>query len=115
MTDESTDICVKATYAVGRYLTDEGMKTSFLCITVVRNGMAETIEGAMLKFVSDKALQITRLCAFSSDGTSVTTGRLSGVAVKLMHHSPRMIAVHCVNHRLALAAVHASDTIPSAV
>ena len=40
------------------------------------------------------------------------TGRLSGVAVRLTRHSPRMIAVHCINHRLALAAAHASDTIP---
>ena len=56
--------------------------------------------------------QYTRLCAFCSDGASVMTGRLSRVAVRLMHHSPRMIAIHCVNHRLALAAAHASDAIP---
>ena len=66
----------------------------------------------MLKFVSDNGLQIARLCAFGSDGASVMTGRLSGVAVRLMQHSPRMIAVHCVNHRLALAAAHASDSVP---
>lgn len=96
---------------VGTYLTDEGVKTSFLCIADIPNGMAETNEGAMLNFVSDKAIQITRLCAFSSDGASVMTGRLSGVAFRLVYHSPRMIAIHCVNHRLALAEAHASDAI----
>ena len=113
MTDKSTDIAVlKQLLLVGRYLTDEGVKTSFLCITDIPNGTAETIEGSMLRFVRDKALKIVRLCAFRSDGASVMTGRLSGVAVRLKHYSPRMIAVHCVNHRLALAAAHASDTIP---
>jgi len=103
MTDESTEIAVlKQLVLVGRYLTDDGIKTSFLRITDVPNGTAETITGAMLKFVNDNTLHITRLCAFGSDGASVMTGRLSGVAVRLMHHNPRMIAVHCVNHRLAL-------------
>ena len=36
------------------------------------------------------------------------TGRLNGVAARLKRHSPRMISVHCVEHRLALAAAHAS-------
>ena len=85
--------------------------TSLYCITDIPNGTAKTIEGAMLKFMSEKALQITTLCAFGSDGASLMTGRLSGVAVRLMRLSPRMIAVHCINHRLALAAAHTSDSI----
>lgn len=57
MTDESTDTAVlKQLVFVGRYLM------VFLCIMDILNGMAEPIEGAMLKFVGDKALQITRLC-----------------------------------------------------
>ena len=113
MTDESMDISVlKQLVLIGRHLTDEGVKTSFLCIKDIPNGTAETIEEAMLNYVGDKVLQITRLSAFGSDGAAVMTGRLSGVAVRLTRHSPRMIAVHCINHRLALAAAHASDTIP---
>ena len=67
--------------------------------------------GTILQYLSDKTLQITKLCAFSSDGASVMTGRLTGVAVRLLGHSPNMIAVHCVNHRLALAAAQASDSV----
>ena len=44
------------------------------------------IEGALLKFVSYKALQIGRLRAFGSDGASVMTGRLSGVRDRLTRH-----------------------------
>ena len=39
------------------------------------------------------------------------TGRLNGVAARLKRHSPRMISVHCVAHRLALVAAHAADGI----
>ena len=113
MTDESTDISVlKQLVLVGKYLTGSGIQTYVLCITDIPNGTAETIERALLKFMSDKTLQISRLCAFGSDGTAVMTGRLSGVAVRLSHHSPRLIAVYCINHRLALAAAHASVSIP---
>ena len=113
MTDESTDIAVlKQLVLIVRYVTGSGIKTSFLCITDMPNGTAETIEGTMMKFLNEKSLEVTKLCAFGSDGASVMTGRLSGVAVRLTRHSPRIIAVHCVNHRLALAAAHASDSIP---
>ena len=50
MTDESTDIHVailKQLVLVGRYLTNSGVKTSFLHIgdIIHVNGTAETIEG----------------------------------------------------------------------
>ena len=113
MTDESTDISVlKQLVLVGRYLTESGIRTSFLHIGDIANGTAESIEQAILDYLQSKALQISKLRAFGSDGAAVMTGRLSGVAVRLKTHCPRMIAVHCVNHRLALAAAHASDSIP---
>ena len=96
---------------VGRYLTNSGVKTSFLHVGDVVNGTAETIEGAILQYLRNKSLQITKLCAFGSDGASVMTGRLSGVTVCLRGHSPNMISVHCANHRLALAAAQASDSV----
>ncbi len=39
-------------------------------------------------------------------------GRSNGVAVRLRSHSPKLIQVHCVNHRLALAASQAGDSVP---
>ena len=84
MTDESTDIAIlKQLVLVGRYLTDSGVKTSFLHIGDIINGTAETIEGAILQYLSDKNLRITNLCAFGSDGALVMTGRLTGVGVRL--------------------------------
>ena len=97
---------------VGRYLTNGGVKTSFLQIGDIMNGIAETIEGTILQYLGYKTLQITKPCAFGSDGASVMTGRLTDVAVRLQGHNPSMITVHCVNHKLALAAAQASDSVP---
>ena len=114
MTDESNDIAVlKQLVLVGRYkMSDSGVKTSFLHIQDMRNGKAETIEEAILNFLQTNSLNISKLCAFGSDGAAVMTGRRNGVSVRLNSHSPHMIAVHCINHRLALAAANASDSIP---
>ena len=113
MTDESTDIAVlKQLVLVARYLTKGGVRTSFLHVRNIHNGTAETIEAALLQSLTDKGLIITRLRGLGSDGAAVMTGRVTRVATRLKAHSPRMISVHCVNHRLALAAAHAADGIP---
>ena len=76
------------------------------------DGRAETIEKAIPEFLSSNGLSISKLRSFGSDGAAVMVGRVSGVRVRLQAHSPTMIAVHCVNHCLALAAAHTSDSVP---
>ena len=40
------------------------------------------------------------------------TGSRNGVATKLGSHSPGMISVHSIKHRLTLAAAHAANGSP---
>ena len=54
-------------------------------------------------------LAMTRL---GSDGAAVMVGRCSGVVSHLKGRKPCLISIHCINHRLALAAGHAADSIP---
>ena len=54
-------------------------------------------------------LDINKLRSFGSDGCAVMVGRVSGVALRLKVRQPRLVSVHCINHRLAL---HAADNIP---
>ena len=114
MTDESTDIAVlKQLVLLGRCVSaTEGVKTSYLCVVDIADGKAESILAAILNFLDAKLLNIAKLRGFGSDGAAVMTGRLSGVSTRLKAHAPRLIAIHCVNHRLALAAAHAADHIP---
>ena len=48
---------------------------------------------------------------FGSDGASVMTGRVSGVAARLSQSNPYLVAIHCVAHRLALACSQAGERI----
>ena len=92
MTDESTDIGVfKQLVLVGQYTTNEGVKTSFLQITDLANGTAETIESSIIQYLSTNTIQVRKLCAFESDGAAVMTGTLNGVAFRLRRHSPRLM------------------------
>ena len=47
----------------------------------------------------------------SSDGASVMTGKLNGVAAKLRSEIKSLINVHCICHRLALAGADACDSV----
>eukprot|EP00731_Ephydatia_muelleri_P030129 Em0021g652a len=114
MTDESTDISVlKQLVIVAKYILPSGkIETSFLHIGDIADGTAETIEGAIVAFMETNGLDINKLRSFGSDGCAVMVGRVSGVASRLKVRQPRLVSVHCINHRLALAAAHAADNIP---
>ena len=114
MTDESTDISVlKQLVLVARYvLPTEDVTTSFVAIEDLADGTAETIEAAIIDITSKKSIGVARLRGFGSDGAPVMTGRRNGVTKRLSDRFPKLLSIHCVNHRLALAAAHATDDIP---
>ena len=50
---------------------------------------------------------------FGSDGASVMSGGLSGVATRLHRSNPYLVAMHYVAHRLALACSQAGKKVPN--
>ena len=58
-----------------------------------------------------KSLGTNKLKGFVFDAAAVMVGRHSG-ATQMKQAFPPLISIHCVNHRLALAASHATDNIP---
>ena len=114
MTDESTDISVlKQLVLVARYILTTGdVTTSFVAIEDLADGKAETIETAIIDITNKKSVEVARLRGFGSDGAPVMTGRRNGVVKMLSERFPKLISVHCVNHRLELAAAHAADDVP---
>ncbi len=70
---------------------------------------AETIKGAILQYLHNNLQNCVLLVVIRA---AVATGIVTGVATRLSNRCPKMVAVHCANHRLALAAAHASDSIP---
>ena len=114
MTNESTDISVlKQFVLVARYILPTGdVTTSFLAIVDLPDGTAESIEAAVVGITEHKSINVGQLWGFGSDGAPVRTGVRSGVAKRLKDRFPKLISIHCVNQRLALAAAHAADGIP---
>ncbi|XP_071169572.1 zinc finger protein 862-like [Mytilus edulis] len=112
--DETTDIAViKQMTILARYITENNqVKTSFLGMVELPDGKAETIMNALDKFLNELQLPTEDLIGLGSDGASVMVGRKSGVAARLKQRNPELVNVHCIAHRLALAAAQATDNIP---
>ena len=64
---------------------------------------------AQYDLTSDKLK--TKLAGFGSDGASVMTGRHTGISARLHASIPSLVSVHCVAHKLALAASGAASDV----
>ena len=114
MCDETNDISVlKQIVIYGKYLTNLGdTRTVFLRITDLFDGKAKTIEKALLQFCETAGIDMRKVMGFGSDGAAVMIGKKSDVSTRLRVHNSFMVNIHCVAHRLALAAAQASESIP---
>ena len=110
--DESTDVAVtKQLIVYGRYLVGGTVKTSFLGILELPNGVATTITDTLCKFCADLNLDLHKLCALGSDGAAVMLGVRGGVSKLLKDKVSYLVGNHCVAHRLALACSQAAKEI----
>ena len=113
--DESTDNANKKRVLMYAQSVDEdGLKYSFLSNKQIKTGSAcaENIVALVLDELKQKNLDISKMVRISTDGASVMTGKKGGVVAMLHQHSPALVGVHCVAHRIALATPHAARDIP---
>ena len=64
---------------------------------------ARAISELVLKSFVVSDVPFSRVTGFLSDGASVMLGKNNGVAARLLDHNPKLINIHCVCHKLALA------------
>ena len=115
MTDETTDIAVvKELVLYARYLAPDGgaPKSTFLKIRDLVDGTAESIYNAITQYCETKDIPLSKCVGFGSDGANVMTGIRSGVCARLKVDNPYLVGIHCIAHRLALAAAQACDKVP---
>ena len=72
---------------------------------------ARAISELVLKSFVDSDVPFSRVTGFSSDGASVMLGKNTGVAARLRDHNPKLINIHCVCHKLALACSDSDSEI----
>ncbi|KAH7428994.1 hypothetical protein KP509_09G026200 [Ceratopteris richardii] len=77
---------------------------SFVQLLPIENGDAEAIYNAVSFFLVESGLQIEKLIAIATDGASVMIGHKTGVVARFQALMPRIMGIHCIAHRQALAA-----------
>ena len=73
---------------------------------------AEVIYDEVKKFLKAKGVDISKLHGFGSDGASIMTGKIRGVAARFKEDCPFLISVHCIAHRLNLVTEKAALAVP---
>ena len=113
LADESTDISVtkKLVIYARAVNTDFRPLTMFLENVHVTDGKAETITQALIDLLQRKNLSIDSVFELGSDGAAVMTSKKQGVTGKLLNLNPKLINVHCIAHRLALATSQAAENV----
>ena len=114
MIDETTDTSIiKEMVIYTRYISPEAeVCTSFLAIVELPNGTSETVEKALTNYLESNNIPLSSLVGFGTDGAAVMIGRHNGVAARLKRLQPILTSIHCVSHRLALAASQSGDRVP---
>ena len=62
--------------------------------------------------MDENNLSVSKMMGLGTDGAAVMTGKCNGVAARFKRRQPLLTSIHCVCHRLALAAAHAGNDVP---
>lgn len=121
LTDEVTDIATLEVMVTFIQYVSKGAEvhTDFLfadnLLAESDSANAETIVSVLKKNLKKLDVCSRSMTSFVSDGASVMTGQVNGVAARLKQEvNPALINIHCVCHTLALACTDTiSDTTTS--
>ena len=115
LVDEVTDISVmEQLIGFAQYVSDDGQAmVKFVFVNNVledsSSANAETITQCISNNLDKCELDVQKIMSLVSDGAKVMTGERTGVAAQLKQINSKVINVHCVCHRLAIACAGASD------
>ena len=118
MVDDVTDIQVKEQNVILiQYVQNTKVQIQFLAVNDLMEGPdavspnAQTITDNIKAELAKSDLDIQNFLSLASDGASVMVGKNRGVSALLKRENPRMINVHCICHRLALACGDSNNEI----
>ena len=98
-----------------RYVNAAGeLWNQYLASRELEQGDAEFIYNTTLEVFQDYGLDTANMVRLATDGASVMLGPHSGVAIRCKRLIPGLLTVHCLAHRLQLAAEKTDDTVPAA-
>ena len=92
---------------VKRWKTEE----HFLEVLHVQSCNAEAITSSITTYCRDKGINIEHMRGMGFDGAATFSGKKAGVQARLRKMAPQALFVHCRNHMLQLACVHAANQV----
>ena len=116
--DEVTDISVTSqlvTFVQFWNKTTGTVQTAFLSAQNVLEEFescnADAISQLVVGQLQECGLDTAKFMGLATDGASVMVGKQNGVAAKLRKINPKLLNLHCVCHRLALASTDSSSDL----
>ena len=112
MADECTDVTTVEELSIFfRWVEDGVLVEQFLEIIPLKATDARTIYSALVEFMKDKNIQISKLVGMGFDGAATFSGKHNGVQSLLKKNLPHAVFVHCHCHLLQLAYVQMSNHV----
>ncbi|XP_073329080.1 uncharacterized protein C17orf113-like [Pagrus major] len=110
--DETVNITVDKKLIIYVKLEEKGkVETRLLGNYDVHSGDAQCIFNKLVEVLRERDVELSRVIGLGSDGASVMMGKRAGVGALLRRESAFSIQVHCVAHRVALAAQDAAKSV----
>lgn len=116
MVDDVTDIQVKEQNIIFiQYVENANAQIRFLAVKDLMEDAAspnaKTITDNIKEELVKDDLDVQKFLSLASDGASVMVGKNNGVAALLKRENPRLVNVHCICHRLALACGDSNNEV----
>ncbi|KAL2101958.1 hypothetical protein ACEWY4_003719 [Coilia grayii] len=110
--DETVNITIDKKLIVYLKFENSGKaETIFLGNYTIQSGTAQSIYSNVVDVLKERGLDVGRVMGLGSDGASVMMGAHAGVGALLKKESVFAVQVHCIAHRVALAASDASKAV----
>ena len=114
MIDESTDLSVRKNLVV--YINVLSKSGDVFCyfahLAEMKQCDAEALTEAIIQYLNQRKIDISKLSGLGSDGASVMVGKHNGVGARMKCLNPFMLSNHCVAHKLALAGENSASSLP---
>lgn len=113
MVDESTDLSVRKNLVIYVNVLDSvgNLNSYFSQIAEMKECDAPALTEAIIEYLENKGIDISKVAGLGSDGAGVMVGRHNGVGAILKRLNPFMLSMHCVAHKLALASENAASAV----
>ena len=110
MADECTDVTIFEELSIFCCWAEDGQPVEhFLEIVPLKATDTKTDYSALIEFMKDKNIQVSKLVGMRFNGAATFSGKDNGVQSLLKKNSPHAVFVHCHCHLLQLACIQAAN------